>query len=80
MGLSLAERVAALQPAARKKLLDGLTDEQVEDLHTEFVYFRTRDVEYLSREFVAAVFNTYELACFFEVFPFPFPFRFPFPL
>ena len=32
MGLSLAERVAALQPAARKKLLDGLTDEQVEDL------------------------------------------------
>ena len=32
MGLSLAERVAALQPAARRKLLDGLTDEQVEDL------------------------------------------------
>ncbi len=32
MGLSLAERVAALQPAARKKLLNTLTDEQVEDL------------------------------------------------
>ena len=32
MGLSLAERYAALQPAARKKLLDGLSDDQIEGL------------------------------------------------
>ena len=46
MGLSLAERVAELQPATRKKLLGGLTDGQIEDLLFDWDFWaRMRNVK-----------------------------------